>query len=367
MRRGPLRLLAVSGLETLPPDQRAVLQLILVQGRGYDDLATLLKLAPEAVRSRAHAAVDALGADPPAQDALDAAQRTRIADYLLGQQDDGERIVTFAELGESTAACRWAQALRERLASVASHELPAVPAAASANGAAPVAEPSQPPVVAGASAVASPSAEQPRQPAPAAAAPPPAPPASGSGRPGGSSAPRPSRLGGAALLAGVAALVVVLAIVLIGGEDDGGSSAATTPAQTPAATRTGTATTPAAEAQVVGQVNLTATPAGGEALGVGFVQRAGDVQALAIEARRLPANGAEDFYAVWLQGQPGTRFLGFVPRQVRAGGSFTVTAELPANARRFSTVLVTREDGSASTAPTAPSPAVLSGALRFAR
>ena len=72
----------MSGLETLPPDQRAVLQLILVQGRGYDDLAALLELDAEAVRSRAHAAVDGLGL--PGGDAVGAAQRTRIADYLLG-------------------------------------------------------------------------------------------------------------------------------------------------------------------------------------------------------------------------------------------------------------------------------------------
>ncbi|HEX5145995.1 MAG TPA: sigma factor-like helix-turn-helix DNA-binding protein, partial [Conexibacter sp.] len=118
----------MSGFETLPPDQRAVLQLILVQGRGYDELATTLRLDVGAVRERAHAGAAAL--DVPGGPALDADTRGRVVDYLLGQQDDGERLVTFATLGDSPAACRWAQGLREQLAPVARGELPEVPAAA---------------------------------------------------------------------------------------------------------------------------------------------------------------------------------------------------------------------------------------------
>ena len=95
-RRRPLGLIAVSGLETLPPDQRAVLQLILVQGRGYADLAATLRLDAAAVRERAHAGAAALAGRPGD---VDADTRGRVVDYLLGQQDDGERIVTFAELG----------------------------------------------------------------------------------------------------------------------------------------------------------------------------------------------------------------------------------------------------------------------------
>ncbi len=368
---------AVSGLETLPPDQRAVLQLILVQGRGYDDLATTLKLDASAVRTRAHAGADALVPLPPARDELDADTRGRVVDYLLGQQDDGERIVTFAELGGSPAACRWAQSLREQLADVAREELPEVPASAAVaptNGSAP--QPVAAVAVQPAAATTAPAATltpppatvalAPASPAPGGPTPPAAPrPPAG---PGGSGS---SRLGGAILIAGAAALAIVLAIVLIGGgDDDNGTPASTSAAQTQAQTqtqaRTQPTTTPASGQQtgrIVAQVNLVATPAGGGALGVGLIQQASGRRAIAIQAQRLPANGAQDIYAVWLQGAAGSKFLGFVPRQVRADGTFTVTAALPANASSYTTVLITREGITA--VPTAPGATILSGPLRL--
>jgi hypothetical protein len=93
------------------------------------------------------------------------------------------------------------------------------------------------------------------------------------------------------------------------------------------------------------------------------VQQNSRSRVLAIEAQRLPANGAQDIYAVWLQGDAGTRFLGFVPRQVRDQGTFTVSANLPANARDYSTVLITREGTTA--VPAAPGASILSGPLRL--
>jgi hypothetical protein len=345
----------VSGLETLPPDQRAVLQLILVQGRGYADLAATLRLDAAAVRERAHAGAGALAG--ASGDPLDADVRGRVVDYLLGQQDEGERIVTFAELGESPAACRWAQELRERLAPVAREELPEVPAAATVaaavNGSGAIAAPPDPaPTTAGLAAIPPP---------------PPAPPASVPGEP---NAPRPSRLGGALLIAGAVALAVVLAIVLIGGEDDGGGSpSATTPARTQAQTSTQASTTGAnarTQLRTVGGAVLR-PPAGGDALGAALVQQgAGGTRLLALEAARLPGNGAQEFYGIWLQGSAGSRFLGFVPRQVRANGTFTASSQLASDLdlSAYTTVLVTTEGASA--VPTTPGTTVLSGPLRLA-
>jgi len=370
----------VSGLDSLPPDQRAVLQLILVQGRGYADLAATLRLDAAAVRERAHAGAATLAGTVGAD--LDAGERGRVVDYLLGQQDEGERIVTYAALGDSPAVCSWAQQLRERLAPVAREELPEVPAsatvAAAVNGSsAPAAiDPAVPDPVATTAALAAlpPAPVRPRAthagpatPAPP-AAPPPAPrPTSGDGPSG----PRPSRLGGAILIAGVLAVVVVLAIVLIGGGNDSGGSASTNSAQTQARTtpRTQTSTTAArAQARTVGGAVLR-SPTGGSGLAAALVQQgAGGRRLLAVEAARLPANAGTQFYAIWLQGKAGNRFLGFVPRQVRSDGTFTVSSTLPNDLTlsSYSTVLVTVEDGNASAAPTTPGTTVLSGPLRLA-
>lgn len=373
----------MSGLETLSPDQRAVLQLILVQGRGYDDLAATLRLEPDAVRERAHDG--ALALRLPGGDALDAGTRGRVVDYLLGQQDDGERIVTFAELGDSPAACGWAQALRERLAEVAREELPEVPevpevpaaaaVAATVNGGGATVAPEPAAATAAVAAIPPAPAAPVRDAGPSASAPPAAPPRAPrrDGAPGEPGGPRPSRLGGAILIAGVAALAIVLAVVLIGGGDDdnSGSPASTSAggAQTQPSTTPQTSTTPSAQAsaRTVGGAVLRATASGGSAFGAALVQQTRDGRRLlAIEVARLPGNSAQDFYAIWLQGSAGNRFLGFVPRQVRASGTFTVSSQLPSNLdlSAYSTVLVTSEGSSA--VPSTPGAAVVSGPLRLA-
>ena len=249
--------------------------------------------------------------------------------------------MTLAELGESPDACRWAGALRERLVAIATRELPALPAIAP-DGAAPTPppEPPPPPVP-----VASPPQPTPSEPAQ---------------RP--TETAHPSRLGGAILLAVAAALAIVLGVVLLTRDDDEPTSAA------PPVTSTTPSTQPSGEqpaGNVLAQVNLLATPAGGQAVGIGLVQRAAGQLALAIEAQRLPANGAQDIYAVWIDGAPGARLLGFVPRQVRANGTFTVSAALPRNARGYSAVLVTRESTAAGDVPTQPSEAIMRGVLEL--
>ncbi|HEV7775117.1 MAG TPA: hypothetical protein VGO48_17695 [Conexibacter sp.] len=369
----------MSGLETLPPDQRAVMQLILVQGRGYADLAATLRLDAAAVRERAHAGAGALGL--PGRDDVDADTRGRIVDYLLGQQDDGERIVTFAELGASPAACRWAQELRAQLAGIASEELPEVPASATAavtNGSGASTTPVVVPTAAAVATAPAPTpaaaaAAVPSAPAPAAPrVAPPSPPATGgpSAPAGGPSGPRPSRLGGAILIGGAAVLAIVLAIVLIGGDDSPSSSGSTngTQAQTSAQTQTSTsAASRQAAARTVGGAVLRAMSSGGSAFGAALVQQtANGRRLLAVEVARLPGNGAQEIYAIWLQGAAGNKFLGFVPNQVRANGTFTVSSALPRSVdlSAYSTVLVTSEGTSA--VPTTPGTAVVSGPLRVA-
>jgi hypothetical protein len=51
-------------LDRLPPDQHAVLSLVLDRGKSYGEVAEMLAIPESAVRDRAHAALDALANDP---------------------------------------------------------------------------------------------------------------------------------------------------------------------------------------------------------------------------------------------------------------------------------------------------------------
>jgi hypothetical protein len=53
-------------LDRLPPDQRAVLSLVLDRGKSYAEVSELLGIPEGAVRDRAHAALDALAVAAPA-------------------------------------------------------------------------------------------------------------------------------------------------------------------------------------------------------------------------------------------------------------------------------------------------------------
>ena len=338
-----------AALETLPPDQRAVLQLILKQGRGYAELSGLLKIDEAAVRARAHAGLEAL-APNGAGAALSAERRAQIADWMLGQQSDAERAVTLQHLEDSRAARRWATALRAQLEPVArAHELPELPAGR--NGAAPVLapEPAAP-------------AEPVAQAAPASA---PAPTARDFER----EPRRASKLGGALLLAGVAALIAVVLIVVLNGGDDE-EPASTPAAQTTAQQRrpaTGTSDTPT----VLQQVNL--YPPGGraasDARGIAFIMLQGQRPVVAVQTSRVDPNSVDDVYAVWLTSRATgrARFLGYVPGFVRDERRFTVTASLPRDTASYDQVTVSREATGADEVPGSPTDVVLVGTLRVNR
>jgi hypothetical protein len=99
----------VSRLDDLSPDQRAVVQLLLRQGKSYDELAALLRIDPAAVRSRASAALGALGP------AIDDADRDELSDWMLGQQDELQVEDTLDLIDESPAALEWAIEVSDRL------------------------------------------------------------------------------------------------------------------------------------------------------------------------------------------------------------------------------------------------------------
>jgi hypothetical protein len=56
----------MSRLDDLPPDQRAVLLLLVAQGKSHTEIADMLGISQDTVRDRARAALDALATDPSA-------------------------------------------------------------------------------------------------------------------------------------------------------------------------------------------------------------------------------------------------------------------------------------------------------------
>src|SRR6476469_6765092 len=102
----------MASLDSLPPDQRAVLELVLKRGRTYDEIARMLSIDRAGVRERALSAFDALG--PPTR--VPPERRALLTDYLLGQlpaQAAGERA--------------WARVLASELEPIALSPLPEIP------------------------------------------------------------------------------------------------------------------------------------------------------------------------------------------------------------------------------------------------
>src|ERR1700728_3539038 len=101
----------MADLESLTPDQRAVLDLVLRRGRSYDDIAQLLAIDRAAVRARALAAFDEIGPET----GISPESRALITDYLLGQLPGPVAEQTRERLAESPYDRAWARVVAAAL------------------------------------------------------------------------------------------------------------------------------------------------------------------------------------------------------------------------------------------------------------
>jgi hypothetical protein len=360
----------MSALDNLPPDQRAVLQMVLQRGRSYDEIASLLSIDRAAVRQRALDAFDVL---TPVT-ALPGPERALVTDYLLGQLPDrvAEEVYSFLQASDADRA--WAEALAGVLGPLAPGSLPEIPAGAplgADDGAARgVGEDSDPPDLVGDAeepgVYAAPVAEAPevrtrptREPR----------------QPRAPREPRPSsRRGGAILLSTLGALIVAVIVVVLltsggsnnkhgGGAQHTGSgttaqSTSTTVTTTTATTGT-TGTTGTTTTQILAQLNLS-SPTGAKAtLGIAQVIRVDGVVGVALDAQGLPPNTAHNAYAVWLYNSSSSfKFVGFVQSLVGKSGKVATEGKLPAGASAYHRLLITLETNQN---PSAPGEVVLSG------
>jgi hypothetical protein len=366
----------MADIDSLPADQRAALQLLLKQGQTYDQLASLLGIGPDAVRSRAHVAVDTLGPDTDLPDA----DRAAIADYLLGQQAVSERDATRDLLAGSEAAQDWARAAAGSLIPLAGDALPEIP---SGEAAAPEAPPE--PEAPAYEEPEAPVYEEPEAPVYEEPAPPPEPerpayeepvyaepePAAYEEAPAEEAAPterrapsapaRPSsRLGGALLLGGLGIIVAVVLILIInGGGDDSSKKGANTLSTNPS-----TQTTPNGQQRPIAQVNLTSASGNSRQVGLAQVFENGSRRAIIVAGQGLDPGA----YALWLYNSASdAKLLGFVPERVGKDGRFATQGELPSNAEKYKQLVVTQENVTNDTkkAPSSPGDVVLEGNLKL--
>jgi hypothetical protein len=318
----------MSRIDSLPADQRAVLQLLLTRGSRYEELSGLLSIDEAEVRRRAHGALDALGPSDAAGLAPD--DRAHLADYLLGQQSGEESATTRGFLRGSAAARAWARSVAGELRELAGDRLPDLPP-----------ERGEPDADRSAAA-------EPADSAAAFGAPP-------AGARAG--APRVSRRTGALVLGGLLLAAVAVVLVFALRDSDSGGGGDTTPAA-------GTATTQARQPQVVAQANLAPprTRRGSKALGVVLVQRAGTQQQIvaAVQGLARPRSGG---YGIWLYSGPSrAKWLGFFASQDDQG-RLLARGELNEAVGDYREILVTRE---AKGNPPDPGPVFLRGPIQVA-
>jgi hypothetical protein len=319
-------------LDSLNEKQRAVLQLLLRQGKSYDEIAALLHSDAAALRRRAHDAVDALG---PAGADLPEDSRHEIADYLIGQQTASQRAATREYLEASAPGRAWARSVATALAPLATTtKLPEVPA-----------EPAE--VAEAFDALDARTARQ-------------------------EEVQRAAKRGNWLISAG---LGLVLALVIIGvvfavsgGSDNKGSGNAV--ATTPATTSTGTTTTPDPNGnpQILAQGDLkpdagSNSPANGQVAIVRFATS--NRYRLALSAKKIPPSSSSgSAYGVWLYtSKNNALFLGFPDKVVGADGKLDTVADLDPNTPNYKQVLLTSER---SNAPKTPGAVVLRARLVIA-
>src|SRR5437660_2473900 len=198
----------MASLESLPPDQRAVLDLVLRRGRTYDQIAELLSIDRAGVRERALAAFDALGP----QTGVPAQRRALITDYLLGALPSKVADDVRGRLAASPGERAWARVIASELQPLASSPLPEIPAESAAEppAQAPAAVPTHAPPAGEPEPAAAASKTEATAAEPAAAAATAEPAAAAPPRAGKPAGPRTSRVGGALLLGAGAAIVIAV-------------------------------------------------------------------------------------------------------------------------------------------------------------
>ncbi len=271
--------------DQLAADQRAIIEIVLRQGRSYDQIGDMLGLPPTRVRELAR---DALGELAPyTAEFVDPQWRGQLADYVLGQQTGPESQATRGHLRRSEPARIWAYSLLDALDDFyADGDRPEIPVG-EAGGKSRSRE--RAPVSNG-EAPTSPLAAAPRR--------------SRGGTGAGSSETlspaarsalmRRRVLAGVGLVA-LVALLIFGATQLFGGDDSKDKKTSTTASGTTSTPTQGTQ----GQGQVIAQAVLAPIGKNFEGTGAALVYQSGN-QSLAVVRAKVPKSTGKNKYVLWL-------------------------------------------------------------------
>jgi hypothetical protein len=283
--------------DQLSPEQRAIVELVLQQGKTYPELSDMLGMPEPRVRELARDALVELA--PVSVRGVEDDWRGQLADYVLGQQTGPEATATKGHLRRSEAARSWARSLLDSLEQLYPNgSVPAIPEGERGRAKRPVAKPSAAPAGAGGLASADPVMRR--------------------------------RL----LAAAAAAAVILLAVlvwpigVLTGDDDEAGSSAS---GDNQAAAQTGNQQNQQSQQATSGQ------PAG-----IAIVVDQGGKQQLLVQAAGLSPSGQNEGYYVWLYNSPGdAKSLG--GQVTDQEGGYQAIGAFPADYTKYKFIDVTRQ------------------------
>jgi hypothetical protein len=282
--------------DQLSPEKRAIVELVLQQGKTYPELADMLGMPESRVRDLARDALVELA--PVSVRGVEDDWRGQLADYVLGQQTGPEATATKGHLRRSEAARSWARSLLDSLEQLyANGSVPAIPDGERGRAA--------------------------RRPAAAAA------PSENTGARGGLSTADPVMRRRLLAGAGAAALLLLLAVlvwpigVLTDDDDSGdGASSAAQPAS-------GASTTPN-------------QPAANGPAGVAVVVDRDGKKQLLVQAAKLAPSGQNEGYYVWLYNSPDdARSLG--GQVTDQQGNYQAIGAFPADYAKYKYIDVTKQ------------------------
>jgi hypothetical protein len=282
--------------DQLSPEQRAIVELVLRQGKTYDELADMLNMPEGRVRELARDALVELA--PVSVRGVEEDWRGQLADYVLGQQSGPEATATKGHLRRSEAARSWARSLLDSLEQFYENgSVPAIPEGERGRG------------------------RRTAAPEPAAGSREPS-----ERRPG--LAPVGDPVMRRRLMFGAGALVLLLLIIgvwpfgLMTGDDDSSS-------------------TDQPSAATAGQNRQTS--ANGQPAGIAIVVQRGDKKQLLVQAANLAPSGQSEGYYVWLYNSPDdAKSLG--GQVTDQQGNYQAIGAFPADYQDYKYIDVTRQE-----------------------